>query len=63
MNEPTNETPIMRTIRAEAKATGLPEYFVRQLTKQGKVICVYAGTRCYINHASLVAYLNGESKS
>ena len=54
----SDTTPTMRTIRAEAKATGLPEHFIRQLTKAGKIKCVYAGNRCYLNHDSLVAYLD-----
>lgn len=56
------DAPIMRTIREEAKAVQLPEHFVRQLAKSGKIRCVFAGTRCYVNHDSLVAFLNGEAE-
>lgn len=54
-------TPTMRTIRGEAKATGLPEHFIRQLVKQDKIRYVSAGSRVYLNHNSLVAFLNGEA--
>ena len=56
------ETPIMRTIRAEAKATGLPEQLLRNLVKQGKVRAIYSGSRAYVNHSSLIEYLNGEAE-
>ena len=56
------DTPIMRTIRNEAKATGLPEHLLRSLVKQGKVRVIYAGTRAYVNHSSVCSYLNGEEE-
>lgn len=55
-------TPILRTIRQEAATTGVPEHFLRQLVKQGKVHAVFSGNRAYVIHDSLVAYLNGEGK-
>ena len=55
------DTPIVRTIRSEAKATGLPEHLLRALVKQGKVKAIYAGSRAYVKHSSVVAFLNGDS--
>lgn len=52
--------PILRTIRQEAAATGVPEHFIRRLVKVGKVHAVYSGNRAYVLHDSLVDFLNGE---
>lgn len=57
-----NCTPILRTIRQEAAATGVPEFFLRRLVKQGKIRAVYSGNRAYLSHEALVAYLNGEGE-
>ena len=56
------DTPIIRTIRSEARETGIPEHLIRNLVKQNKIRAIYAGTRAYVIHDSLVAYLNGEAE-
>ena len=58
MNEQQKTLPRMRTIRAAAAESGLAEYFVRQLVKQGKIKYVCAGHKYLVNFDSLIQYLN-----
>ena len=52
--------PDMRTIRQTAERFRLPVHFVRQAVKNGDVVAVQAGRKCfYVNQASMIAYLNG----
>lgn len=55
--EKTN-LPRMRTIREVARLGILSEHCLRQMQKQGKLPCMYAGTKCLINLDSLIAQLN-----
>ncbi len=48
----------MLTIKETAQATGLHEYFVRQLVKQNRVTYVKAGCKTLINLDRLVEFLN-----
>lgn len=54
----TRALPKMLTIRETAQATGLHEYFVRQLVKQNRVTYVKAGCKTLINLDRLVEFLN-----
>lgn len=54
-----SNVPKMLTIKQTAQETGLAEYFVRQLVKQGKVKCVYAGRKALINLDLFIDYLYG----
>lgn len=59
MNEQnTRALPKMLTIKETAQATGLHEYFVRQLVKQNRVTYVKAGCKTLINLDRLVEFLN-----
>lgn len=59
MNEQnTRALPKMLTIKENAQATGLHEYFVRQLVKQNRVTYVKAGCKTLINLDRLVEFLN-----
>ena len=48
----------MLTIKETAQATGLHEYFVRQLVKQNRVTYVKAGCKTLINLDRLGEFLN-----
>ena len=50
--------PRMRTIREVAKMGILPEHCLRQMEKQGKLPCLYAGNKCLINVDLLIEQLN-----
>lgn len=50
----TRALPKMLTIKETAQATGLHEYFVRQLVKQNRVTYVKAGCKTLINLDRLV---------
>lgn len=52
------DLPRMRTIRQTAQETGLPEYFIRQLVKQNKIVYVRAGNKSLINLDSFIDFLN-----
>ena len=58
MSELQSGLPRMRTIKAAAAETGLAEYFVRRLVKEGKVRYVKAGKKFLVNLDSLISYLN-----
>lgn len=48
----------MRTIRQTAAETGVPEYFVRRLVKENKIIYVNAGSKALVNLDRFIDYLN-----
>lgn len=50
--------PQMATIKATAKAFGLPENFVRQKAIRGEIVAVRAGRKYLINQERFAEYLN-----
>ena len=58
MNTENSGLPRMRTIKTAAAETGLAEYFVRRLVKQGKVKYVRAGRKFLVNLDSLIQFLS-----
>lgn len=44
-----DEVPDMATIKETAEIFKLPEYFVRQLVKSGKVIAIKSGRKIFVN--------------
>ena len=58
MTEEKTNLPRMRTIREVAKLGILSENCLRQMQKQGKLPCMYAGTKCLINLDLLIEQLN-----
>lgn len=50
--------PKMRTIRQAARELSLPEYALRRLVKQQKIVYVSTGKKVLINLDKLVEYLN-----
>ena len=58
MTEEKTNLPRMRTIREVAKLGILSENCLRQMQKQGKLPCMYAGTKCLINFDLLIDQLN-----
>lgn len=59
MQEPI---PKFMTIRETARTKILPENLLRQMEKQGKLPCIYAGKKCLVNFDLLVDQLNSLSK-
>ena len=56
--------PRMRTIRQAAHELSFPEYALRRLVKQNKVVYVMAGNKALVNMDRLIDYLNsGEMAS
>ena len=54
----------MRTIRQAAHELSFPEYALRRLVKQNKVVYVMAGNKALVNMDRLIDYLNsGEMAS
>ncbi len=53
-----DEIPQMVTIRETAEIFKLPEYFVRQLVKSGKVVAISAGKKSFVNVEKFAEYLN-----
>ena len=51
----------MRTIRQTARETGFPEYALRRLVKERKIVYVMCGTKVLVNLDLFIAYLNGEA--
>mgnify|MGYP007070124716 CR=1 FL=1 len=51
--------PKMRTIRETAELFGVPEYFVRQLVKENKIVYVRAGCKALVNIDRFADFLNG----
>ena len=52
------KVPKMLSIRETAKATGLPEYFLRELVANNEICFVKAGRKYLINIDKLIEYLN-----
>ena len=52
------------SIREIVKTGLIREYTLRTLVKQGKIPCIYSGTKCLINYKKLLEVLNemGEEK-
>ena len=44
-----DEVPDMATIKETAEIFKLPEYFIRQLVKSGKVIAIKSGRKIFVN--------------
>ncbi len=56
--------PRMRTIKQAARELGFPEYALRRLVKQNKIVYVMAGNKALVNIDRLIDYLNsGEAAS
>lgn len=54
--------PDMRSVKETAARFGLPVHFIRQAVADGRIYAVQAGSKkYYVNQASVIAYLNGES--
>ena len=53
--------PRMRTIRQTAAETGFPEYALRQLVRNNKIVYVKAGYKVLVNLDRFIDYHNGES--
>ena len=54
--------PKFMTIRETARTKILPENLLRQMEKQGKLACIYAGKKCLVNFDLLVDQLTSLSK-
>ena len=50
--------PMMMTVRQLSKATGISEYALRRLLKQGKLPVFYAGSKALINYAKVLEILD-----
>lgn len=53
-----DEVPDMATIKETAEIFNLPEYFVRQLVKSGKVIAIKSGRKIFVNVGKFAELLN-----
>ena len=53
-----DEVPDMATIKETAEIFKLPEYFVRQLVKSGKVIAIKSGRKIFVNVEKFAELLN-----
>jgi excisionase family DNA binding protein len=53
-----DEVPKMATIKETAKIFNLPEYFVRQLVKNGQIVAVQSGRKTFINLNKFAEKLN-----
>jgi hypothetical protein len=53
-----DEVPDMATIKETAEIFKLPEYFVRQLVKSGKVIAIKSGRKIFVNVGKFAELLN-----
>lgn len=53
-----NEIKTFNTIPTESNALGVSEDFIRKACKRGAVKHSMCGRRFYVNHESLVEYLN-----
>ena len=53
-----DEVPDMATIKETAEIFKLPEYFVRQLVKSGKVIAINSGRKIFVTVEKFAALLN-----
>ena len=53
-----DEVPDMATIKETAEIFKLPEYFIRQLVKSGKVIAIKSGRKIFVNVEKFAELLN-----
>ena len=53
-----DEVPDMATIKETAEIFNLPEYFVGQLVKSGKVIAIKSGRKIFVNVGKFAELLN-----
>ena len=53
---------IFLTIPQTAAVSNFPEFFIRQLQKQQKLPCIYAGRKCLVNDPQFIAMLDKESR-
>lgn len=53
-----DEVPNMATIKETAEIFKLPEYFIRQLVKSGKVIAIRSGRKIFVNVEKFAELLN-----
>lgn len=58
MTEEKANLPRMRTIREVAKLGILSECCLRKMQKEGRLPCMYAGTKCLINLDLLIDQIN-----
>ena len=61
-----NDTVIFQSIKSTVRTTGLSEFFLRRLLKEGKLPGVYSGKKFLVNVPSLLELLNtstGEVKT
>lgn len=57
MNTSFSNPPRMKTIRQAARESGVPEHWLRQAVKDGKVVHVMAGRKALVNFDKLLEYL------
>jgi len=57
------ERPTMLTIKETAKELNLPEHYIRQLCKSGKIVSVKAGVKNLINLQKTIDYFNNPTGS
>ena len=50
--------PVMMTVRELSRATGVSEYTLRRLLKQGKLPALYAGSKALINYNKVLEILD-----
>lgn len=59
---PRMRTPAeaIREIKKEDPKSGITEYFIRKLAREGKIASVMAGRKLLVNLDSALAYLKGD---
>lgn len=50
--------PRIDTPKKAAQITGLPEFHIRRLLKEDKIVYIKAGRRYYVNIDKLIDYMN-----
>lgn len=53
-----SDPPRMMTIRQAAQEANIPEHWLRQAVKRGKIVHITAGRKALINFDRLLEYLN-----
>lgn len=56
------ENKIFLTISETAINANFPEHAIRQMQKQHKLPCIYAGRKCLVNYPQFIEMLNKESR-
>ena len=56
-NQIKTSVPKMRTVTNAAKETGLSEYTIRRLAKEGKIVHIKSGKKLLINLDKLIDFL------